>query len=184
MKNHVQIHMSKEVKCDYCGTTCKNMPSLKVHISQKHRQYHKQFNGSEAPIPALMNVTEPPVLNVNEEPTPALLQQLYHHYDYFYQRVIKQHHHQTRLFTLRNLLQILLTVFTSVEQKIKNSKLQRFFIVIRSSLPKSPKSKGTAFSSISSSTGLSFSSLIQNILGKLQSHNWSFGWQMFFTALQ
>ena len=73
MKNHVQIHMSKEVKCDYCGTTCKNMPSLKVHISQKHRQYHKQFNGSEAPIPALMNVTEPPVLNVNEDPTPALL---------------------------------------------------------------------------------------------------------------
>jgi len=41
MKNHVQIHLSKEVKCEYCGTTCKNTPSLKVHISQKHRQLTK-----------------------------------------------------------------------------------------------------------------------------------------------
>ena len=34
MKNHVQIHFShQEVICPICGFTCKNTPSLKVHIS-------------------------------------------------------------------------------------------------------------------------------------------------------
>jgi len=35
MKNHIQIHFpGQEVSCPICATTCKNTPSLKVHISQ------------------------------------------------------------------------------------------------------------------------------------------------------
>jgi len=35
MKNHIQIHFpGQEVSCPYCATTCKNTPSLKVHMSQ------------------------------------------------------------------------------------------------------------------------------------------------------
>lgn len=39
MKNHVQTHFpQQEVNCQICGATCKNIPSLKVHISAKHRK--------------------------------------------------------------------------------------------------------------------------------------------------
>jgi len=39
MKNHVQTHFpQQEVNCQICGATCKNIPSLKVHLSAKHRK--------------------------------------------------------------------------------------------------------------------------------------------------
>ena len=38
MKNHIQIHFpQQEVGCEMCGVMCKNIPSLKVHISKFHR---------------------------------------------------------------------------------------------------------------------------------------------------
>ena len=43
MKNHVQTHLSQEVKCDFCSTMCKNPASLKVHVSQKHRQLQNKY---------------------------------------------------------------------------------------------------------------------------------------------
>lgn len=43
MKNHVQTHLNQEVKCDFCSTMCKNPASLKVHISQKHRQLQNKY---------------------------------------------------------------------------------------------------------------------------------------------
>jgi len=45
MKNHVQTHFpQQEVNCQICGATCKNIPSLKVHISAKHRKGQSQNN--------------------------------------------------------------------------------------------------------------------------------------------
>ena len=43
MKNHVQTHLNQEVKCDFCSTMCKNPASLKVHVSQKHRQLQNKY---------------------------------------------------------------------------------------------------------------------------------------------
>jgi len=38
MKNHIQTHFpQQEVGCEMCGVMCKNIPSLKVHISKFHR---------------------------------------------------------------------------------------------------------------------------------------------------
>ena len=43
MKNHVQTHFpQQEVNCQICGATCKNIPSLKVHLSAKHRKGQNQ----------------------------------------------------------------------------------------------------------------------------------------------
>ena len=45
MKNHVQTHFpQQEVNCQICGATCKNIPSLKVHISAKHRKGQNSQN--------------------------------------------------------------------------------------------------------------------------------------------
>ena len=39
MKNHIQTHFpQQEVGCGICGIMCKNIPSLKVHMSRKHSQ--------------------------------------------------------------------------------------------------------------------------------------------------
>jgi len=39
MKNHIQTHFpQQEVGCEICGIMCKNVPSLKVHISKFHRK--------------------------------------------------------------------------------------------------------------------------------------------------
>jgi hypothetical protein len=39
MKNHIQTHFPhQEVGCEICGIMCKNIPSLKIHISKYHRK--------------------------------------------------------------------------------------------------------------------------------------------------
>jgi len=39
MKNHIQTHFpQQDVACELCGTMCKNIPSLKVHVSKFHRK--------------------------------------------------------------------------------------------------------------------------------------------------
>ena len=41
MKNHIQTHFpQQEVGCEICGIMCKNIPSLKVHMSRKHGTTH------------------------------------------------------------------------------------------------------------------------------------------------